>query len=184
MVGADPHGLAKGFALAHQWREFHTDARQFFFVGLVGVDQVLEPLLVRIVSGVDTDLFHVFCSDFCRIGGEVDVRHQWDVVPGFPQLLGDEFQSLGISFAGGGDAHQFTPHFDHSDALGHSGIDIQSVGGGHGLHPDRVLSTYADVANLHRPGGSTLVIEGIGAVGSVFHRQGCAVKITAGNHGC
>ena len=89
MVGSNPHGPTELLAFPDERREFFSDAHEFLRVALVGVFEVFESFLVRIVAGVDPDFFHVVGGDFCRVGGEMDVRDQRCVVPCRPKFSGD-----------------------------------------------------------------------------------------------
>ena len=89
MVGSNPHGPTEFFAFPDERCEFLSDAHKFLRVALVGVFEVFESLLVRIVAGVDPDFFHVVGCNFCRVGGEVDIRDQRRVVPCRPKFSGD-----------------------------------------------------------------------------------------------
>ena len=101
-----------------------------------------------------------------------------------PKFSGDLSQAFCVSLARSCDANQFAPCFNHSDALRHCTRHIHGVGCGHGLHPDGLVSTQTQGADLHLSGDATLIIEGVGAVGFLCHRSGSDVKITDGKGGC
>ena len=170
MVGSNPHGPAEFLALPDQRGEFLSDAHKFFSVALVGVFEVFESLLVRVIARIDPNFLHVVGGDFCRVGGEVNVCHQRCVVTRRPQFSRNESQALRVALAWGSDAHQLAPCFNHPDALRHSARHIHSVSCGHGLNPDGVVSAQTKGADLNLTGDATLVIEGVGAVIFLCHR--------------
>ena len=149
VVGADAHGGAVLLADAHQRGEAFTDALQLGGVLGIAVGAHVELLLVGVVAGVHPHLFHEARGDLGGVGGEVDVGHQRSVEARGTDALADLGEVLGLLAAGRGDADQLTPRLDHPDALGHGGVGVHRVRGGHALHPDRVVAPDADAPDAH-----------------------------------
>ena len=145
------------FADAHQRHKTFADALNFFRIFGIGIFQLFKFFLVYIVTRIDPYFFHDAGCNFCRIGGEVNIRHQRRMISLPAQSIPDGLQIFGFFFRRGGDAHQLGSRFNAANALSNCCIGIHCIGGGHGLNAHRVMRTQQQIANLNFPGRKSFV---------------------------
>ncbi len=133
----------------HQGSKSLPDPVYLFEVFGIGVFNEFKFLLVNIIPGIHPHLLHYPCGDFGSIGGEMNVRYERRVVALFAQFIFYQPKVLRFFFTWRSDAHQFCPGFDTTDRLLHGAHGVHSVGGGHGLHPYRVVITNQQVAHSY-----------------------------------
>ena len=148
MVHAYAHGRV---VLAADVEEGHQLGLYLFQLGgvlLVGVLQVLEyASRIDIVAWVYAHLLAVLCGHVGRVCREVYVGHQWlPVAVGF-QSGGYVAHVLRLARALRGEAHQLAACVYDTLGLGHRGLGVVGVGGGHRLYSYRVVATYPDVSD-------------------------------------
>jgi len=134
----------------HKRRERLVQALQLAVVIAVGVLADREFFLVRVIAGIDADLFDVLHRGHRGLRQKVNVGHQRDMAEAGGGELGADFaQALGRGHIGRGDADDFATGLRQRDRLLHRGGDILRIAGGHRLQPDRMGAADADSAHLH-----------------------------------
>src|SRR6185437_10230995 len=101
MIGTDAHRGTVLFTDADQRREPLSDPVYLLVILRVGIFDVFEFLFVDIIAGVDAHFLHDARSDLRGVGREMNVRHQWRIVPAAAKLVADVQQVLRFFFAGG-----------------------------------------------------------------------------------
>ena len=136
----------------------------------VGIFDVLEGACrVNVVAGVHAHLLGVEGGDVGHARVEVDVGHEGCLEPVGTQTCADVLEVLGLAGALCGEAHQLAPGADYALGLGHARLGVVGVGGGHRLHPYRIVTAHAD--GSHTDGGSLAAA----VVEDVVHR--CAGSV-------
>ena len=158
MVGADPHGCTVFFANSDQGHKSVTDPFQFFSVGLVRIIVGFKFFPVRIIPGINSNLFNDGRCYCCRIRCKMNIGHQWSIKTPGPDTIPDRFQVLCLIDTGGGDTYNFTSCLNHPYGLGNSSLCIHGVRGGHGLDTYGIISPNAYIPDHDAAGFPSLVL--------------------------
>ena len=160
MVHTDADGRVVGLADVEERHETGFYLLQFLRVFLVGVLQLDEASGgINVVAGVDT---HLLCVPRRHVGHvriEVDVGHK-----GRAEAVGtdagiDVFEVLGLANALRGEAHELASGLDNALRLGHTGLRVVGIGGGHRLDSHRVAAAHAERAHVHFGGFAPSIVE-------------------------
>jgi len=168
MVGSNAHGPSKFTAAKHEGRKSLMEPFQFLLVLRVGILSDLELLAVRVVSRINPNLLNVLGGLHGGPGGKMNVRDEGGFVTGGAHFSYNRSKGLGRRDARGRYADDLTTCLGELQGLPDGCLDVQGVGGRHGLDADGVLSSNGQVSDPYRMG---LPADGVITRGAVGGRR-------------
>ena len=110
---------------------------------------------VNVVAWVDAHLLAILCSHIGRVGGEVNIGHQWLHIAVSFQLGRDVFHVLGLTSTLCSETHQFTTSINDALGLCHRTLRVVGIGSSHRLYSDGIVAANGDIADMSNRGFSS-----------------------------
>ena len=175
MIGTDAHSRPVFFANADQRGEAFADAIDLLGVFGIGVFELFKFFLVDVITRIHAHFLDDAGCDLGGIGRKMNVGYKRCVVPALAEFILDVLEIFCLFFGWSSNTYEFGTRLNAANGLLHRCEGIHRIGGGHGLHANRIAVTQPKMPYANRERFQSAVAgQRIGIVVQVGH----AVKLS------